>query len=260
MPTDLPIQLAIPAHALGYGYGYGIDPLWLVCMVPALLLSLWAQWRVKSTFARFAEVRAASGVTGAEAARRLLRTSGCSDVRIEEVPGFLSDHYDPSAKTLRLSPDVFGGSSLAALGVAAHEAGHAIQHKVGYGPLALRTLLVKPCMIGSNLSMILIFFGGFLMYGGGGPMAHAIAWIGVGGFALAALFTLVTLPVEFNASARAVVALRECAVLRPDEEDGARAVLDAAAMTYVAAAVAAVLQLLYWMYRLGLLGGRRSNE
>ncbi|HVU04929.1 MAG TPA: zinc metallopeptidase [Polyangiaceae bacterium] len=228
------------------------DPLWLVLAAPGLLLSMWASFRVKSTFAKYAEVGSRRGMTGAEAARELVRRRGIQGVQVEETPGFLSDHYDPSARVLRLSPDVYRGRSLSALGVAAHEAGHAIQHAHDYGPMKLRAMIVKPAMIGSNLSNLMLMFGL-------GTHLTGLVWLGVIGSALGALFALVTLPVEFDASKRAVVALQETGIIYPDEAEGAGAVLRAAAMTYVAGAVTALLQLLYFLIRSGLLGSRRDD-
>jgi len=228
------------------------DPLYLLLAAPGLLLSLWASFRVKSTFAEYSRVPSSRGYSGAEAARELIRKRGVAGVTVEETPGFLSDHYDPTERVLRLSPDVYHGRSLAALGVAAHEAGHAIQHANDYSPLKFRSLVVKPAMIGSNLANIL-FFLSFLLHSAG------LAMVGVVLFSFFVLFTLVTLPVEFDASRRAVVALQELGMVTPAEADGAGAVLRAAAMTYVAAAITAVLQLLYFLIRSGLLGGRRDD-
>ncbi len=229
------------------------DPLYLLLALPGLALSLRAQFKVKSTFRKYAEVPARNGMTGAEAARELIRQRGASGVRVEPTHGFLSDHYDPFHKVLRLSEDVYHGRSLSALGVAAHEAGHAIQHARAYGPLAFRSLLVKPASIGSNFGVLLATVG--LMV-----QASSLTWLGIVLFSLAVLFTLVTLPVEFDASRRAVVALQELNIVTASEASGVRAVLNAAALTYVAAAITAILQLLYFLMRAGLLGGRREQE
>jgi Zn-dependent membrane protease YugP len=229
------------------------DPIYFLFMLPGLALSLWAQFRVKSTFGRYSQVLAQSGMSGAEAARELIRQRGAPGVRIEETSGTLSDHYDPFHKVLRLSGDVYHGRSLAALGVAAHEAGHAIQHANAYGPLKLRSLLVRPASLGSNLGVLLAVVG-FAIH------ASSLALLGIIFFSAAVLFTLVTLPVEFDASRRAVVALRELGIVDSTEAGGAKAVLDAAALTYVAAALSAVLQLLYLLLRSGLLGGRRESS
>ncbi len=233
------------------------DPIYLLFLAPGLLLSLWASWRVKAAFARYSQVRARSGLTGAEAARELLRRKGIRNVAVEEVGGFLSDHYDPFQRVLRLSPDVYHGVSLAALGVAAHEAGHAIQHATGYGPLKFRSVVVRPAMIGSNLGGILCAVGiGMQTMSGAGTW---MVWAGVVLFSVFVVFTLITLPVEFNASRRAVAALQEGGLITRAEIEPASAVLRAAAMTYVAAAITAILQLLYFLMRAGLLGGRRDE-
>lgn len=229
-----------------------IDPVYLLFALPGIALSLWAQFRVKSTFNQYSAVPSRTGITGAEAALRIVRHSGVQGVRIEETDGTLSDHYDPFHRVLRLSHDVYHGHSLAALGVAAHEAGHAIQHARAYGPLKLRSLLVKPASIGSNLGMILATVGLVLQ-------ATSLTMVGIVLFTAAVLFTLVTLPVEFDASRRAVATLEELAIVTPAEVPGAAAVLKAAAWTYVAAAVTAILQLLYFVVRSGLFGHREES-
>jgi uncharacterized protein len=225
------------------------DPLYFLFLAPGMLLSLWASFKVKSTFRHYSEVPAASGISGAQAAAELMRRKGIRDVRVEEVQGFLSDHYDPSEKVLRLSPDVFHGRSLASLGVAAHEAGHAIQHATGYGPLKFRSLVVKPAQFGSNFGVILASIGLAMA-------STKMVWAGVVLFSAFVIFTLVTLPVEFNASSRAVAVLEQEGMISRGEVDGTRAVLNAAAMTYVAGAISAIMQLLYFLFRAGLLGGR----
>ncbi|MFI5306637.1 MAG: zinc metallopeptidase [Polyangiales bacterium] len=228
------------------------DPIYLMVMLPGLALSLWASFKVKTTFHHYSQVPPKSGLSGAEAARELLRRKGITNVAIEQVEGFLSDHYDPSARVLRLSPDVYSGRSLAALGVAAHEAGHALQHAASYAPLRFRSLVVKPAMFGSNLGMYLAFGGMFLH-------VTSMIWLGIAMFSAFVLFTLVTLPVELDASRRAVAVLAETGMITADEVDGTKKVLSAAAMTYVAAAIGAVMQLLYLLWRAGLLGGRRED-
>jgi uncharacterized protein len=229
------------------------DPLYFVFLAPGLLLSIWASFKVKSTFRRYSQVAARSGISGAEAAASLLREKGIHDVTIEPVQGFLADHYDPWAKVLRLSPDVYHGRTLAALGVAAHEAGHAIQHATGYGPLKFRSWVVKPAQIGSNL-------GGFLCAIGIAMASTQMVWAGVVLFSAFVVFTLITLPVEFNASSRAVSVLADSRMIGRDEMEGTRAVLNAAALTYVAAAISAITQLLYFLFRAGLLGGRSDED
>ncbi len=231
---------------------FHFDPLYFVFLAPGMLLSLWASWKVKSTFQHYSEVPSRSGMTGAQAAAELMRRRGIRDVAVEEVPGFLSDHYDPGAKVLRLSPDVYHGYSLASLGVAAHEAGHAIQHATDYGPLKFRSWVVKPAQIGSNFGMILSGIG-LAMHSTG------MVWAGVVLFSAFVIFTLVTLPVEFNASSRAVAVLEQEGIIRSDEVPGTRAVLNAAALTYVAGAITAIMQLLYFLMRAGVLGGRDDD-
>ena len=227
------------------------SPLYLLFALPALLLGLWAQFRVRSAFGKYSRVRAMSGMTGAQAARRILDTNGLQNVAIERVRGTLSDHYDPRSKVLRLSDSVYGEPSLAAVGVAAHEAGHALQDKVNYGPLKLRSAMVPTVQIGSWLGPIIFMVGLFLS----GAFGETIAWIGLVIFAATALFAIVTLPVEFNASKRAKELLVATGVLAPQEVKGVDSVLDAAALTYVAAALQAIMTLLYYA---SLLMGRRD--
>ncbi|HXF61422.1 MAG TPA: zinc metallopeptidase [Caldilineaceae bacterium] len=227
------------------------DPLYFIFALPALLLGLWAQFRVRSAFAQYSRVRAMSGMTGAQAARRILDANGLHHVDIERVQGMLSDHYDPRTKTLRLSPDVYGTPSLAAVGVAAHEAGHALQDKTNYAPLQLRTAMVPTVQIGSWLGPIIFIVGLFMS----GAVGTSIAWFGLIIFGATALFALVTLPVEFDASKRAKQLLVSTGVLAPQEVRGVDSVLDAAALTYVAAALQAIMTLLYYA---SFLVGRRE--
>jgi len=228
------------------------DPIYFLFVGPTILIALWAQIKVKAAFATYSRMRSSSGITGAEAAAKVLDEADIRDVTIERIGGFLSDHYDPSSKTLRLSPRVYDSKSVAAVGVAAHEAGHAIQHAHNYGPLSLRTALVPTASIGSYLAFIL-FGVGFWFH------AMGLALLGLVVFCTVVLFQLVTLPVEFNASARAKTALLNTGVIGGREEErGVSAVLTAAGLTYVAAALAAIMQLLYFAYRLGLFGGRRD--
>jgi Zn-dependent membrane protease YugP len=221
---------------------FHFDPVYLLFFIPGMLLSLWASARVKSTFREYSQVGSRRGYTGAQAARELIRQRGISGVQVEETTGFLSDHYDPRHRVLRLSPEVYHGRSLASLGVAAHEAGHAIQHAKAYGPLKFRSYVVKPAMIGSNIGTVVASIGLAMQFSG-------LIWAGIVLFSIFVLFTLVTLPVEFDASKRAVAALQETGMIDADEVDGTAAVLKAAAMTYVAAAITAVLQLLYFVMR-----------
>jgi Zn-dependent membrane protease YugP len=223
------------------------DPLYLIMILPALLLSVYAQIKVKSTYSKFSQVPTFRGVTGAQAAQMILKARGVSDVTVELTRGFLSDHYDPRGKVLRLSESVYAGTSIASVGVAAHEAGHAIQDADGYAPLKLRGALVPVSTLGSNLAWPLLMIG-FIF------MSQSLIMAGIVFFTLAVLFQIVTLPVEFNASSRALTALPATGILSESEVKGARKVLSAAAMTYVAAATAAILQLLYFILRSGLLG------
>jgi Zn-dependent membrane protease YugP len=213
--------------------------LWLLCLGVPLLFGLWAQRKVKRTFAHYSQVPVRNGMTGAQAAAAVIRASGLPDVEIRAVEGRLTDHYDPRSRTLNLSPDVGQASSVAALGVAAHEAGHAIQDARHYVPMRVRQTFVPVASIGSSLAFPVIFLG-FIM----GSLG--LVNVGLALFSAIVLFQLVTLPVEFDASKRALVALREGGLLAPDELDGARNVLSAAAWTYVAAFVAALAQLLYF--------------
>lgn len=226
------------------------DPMYLLAMAPGALLSMWASHKVKSTFKKYSQVRPRSGLSGAEAARQLMERAGISHVRVEPVQGFLSDHYDPGAKVLRLSPDVYNGRSLASLGVAAHEAGHAIQDADAYGPLMFRSLMVKPANIGSQAGLGVAFLGIF-------TQMQPLVWVGIVLFSAFLLFTLVTLPVEFNASSRAVRVLVDSGMVTAEEAPHTRKVLNAAAMTYVAGAISALLQLVYLLYRAGIIGGNR---
>jgi uncharacterized protein len=213
--------------------------LFLLCTVVPLLFGLWAQMKVKRTFARYAQVAPRNGMTGAQAAAAVLRSSGLPDLDIRPVAGQLSDHYDPRNRTLNLSADVGQASSLAALGVAAHEAGHAIQDARGYGPMRIRQALVPAASIGQSLWFIPVLLGLVLNLTG-------LVTIGLVLFAAIVLFQLVTLPVEFDASRRALVALQDGRLLTADEVPGARAVLNAAALTYIAGFVAALGQLVYF--------------
>ena len=219
------------------------DPRYLLFVGPGLVLSALAAWYVKSTFRRFAEVPLSTGLSGAEAAAAVLRAGGVHDVRIEPVAGFLSDHYDPSAKVLRLSADVYSGRSVSAAGVAAHEAGHALQHAEGYGLMTVRQALVLPARIGSQLSLFVIMIGLALH-------ALGLAWLGVFLFSGIFLFELVTLPVEINASTRARQRLVAAGLVNEVDADGVTRVLRAAALTYVAALVTTALQLLYFVSRI----------
>ncbi len=229
--------------------GFG---LYLIFALPALVLGLWAQWKVQRAFRQNAEIRAARGMTGAQVARAILDANGLSHVQVERVAGFLSDHYDPRARVLRLSPDVYDGNSLSAAGVAAHEAGHALQHQQGYAFLQLRSALVPSVQIGSWIGPVIFMVGFFLQ----GVLGATLAWVGVALFAAVAIFALVTLPVEFDASRRAKQQLTAGSIVIGNELRGINAVLDAAALTYVAGAVQAISTLLYYVF---LLTGRQEE-
>lgn len=227
------------------------DPLYLLIIIPTMLLSLWAQSKVKGAYSKWSKVQNKRGMSGADAAKDMLNREGIRDVRIEMVSGWLSDHYDPSSKVLRLSPEVFNGRSVASVGIACHEAGHALQHAHNYAFLGIRSMLVPAANIGSKLSWIIIF-GGMIL----GMMG--LAKIGVVLFGFVVLFQLITLPVEFNASSRAKKALVANGILSDNTEiAGVNNVLDAAAMTYVAATIAALGQLLYYAIR--VFGGSRRD-
>ncbi len=229
-------------------YPYYIDPTYLI-LIPAILISAWAQFKVSSTFNKYSTVRSINGYTGAQVARILLNDAGLQEVEIQQVPGRLSDHYDPRAKVLRLSSDVYGSTSVASIGVAAHEVGHAIQDKESYSALVFRNAIVPVVNFSSSLSWILFFIGILLSY-------STLVTIGIILFSVVVLFQLVTLPVEFNASSRALKLLEARGILYDKEVDGARKVLSAAALTYVAATLMAVLQLV----RLIAISDRNSND
>ena len=233
---------------MGY-YGF-FDPTMILVLI-GVALSMWASARVNSTFARYSGVRSTTGMTGAEAAKRLLNNQGIYDVTVRKVAGKLTDHYDPRTKTVNLSESVFDSTSVAAIGVAAHECGHAMQDNTEYVPLKLRAAIVPAANIGAQISWPLILIGVFIA-----GMGSPIVMIGILLFSLSVLFQLVTLPVEFNASARAVRLLDETGILHGDEVDGTRKVLGAAALTYVAAAAGSILQLLRLLI---LFGGRRDD-
>ncbi len=233
----------------GYGFGYYFDPTYILVII-GIVITLIASSRVKSTFSKYSRVKSRAGVTGAQAAQRILQASGIYDVRIERVPGNMSDHYDPRSKVLRLSDTVYGQDSLAAIGVAAHECGHAIQHQEAYAPLSIRSTLVPVANFGSMAAWPVIILGVILSYN------ELLINIGIILFFAAVLFQLVTLPVEFNASRRAISRLSETGILNGDELGQSKKVLDAAALTYVAAAAATILQLLRLIL---LFGGRRRD-
>lgn len=234
--------------------GYYLESTWLyiVLVVPAFIISLIAQARVKTTYSRMSKVRNMSGYTGAQAAAAVLRYYGISDVHIEVTSGKLSDHYDPRSNVIRLSQDVYYGNSIAAVGIACHEAGHAAQHAQGYVPIKVRNAIIPACNIGSYLGLPLAFAGYFLAF-------EPLIYIGLGLYSLIAVFQLVTLPVEFNASIRAVKVIDETGLLRGEEEiNGTKSVLRAAAMTYVAALAVTLANLLRFVIL--FLGRSRRNN
>ena len=234
-----------------YGYyGYYFDPTYILIIIAAII-SLIAQWRVNSAFSKYSRVASMSGMTGAQAARMILQSNGINDVSVQRISGKLTDHYNPSTKVLNLSESVYGSTSVAAIGVAAHECGHAIQHARGYFPLSLRTALVPVANIGSQLSWVFIIVGAILSFN------QTLITIGIIMFSAAVLFQLVTLPVEFNASARALEQLESNGILYRDEVSQTRKVLSAAALTYVAAAATAISQLLRLII---LFGGRGRRD
>jgi Zn-dependent membrane protease YugP len=234
------------------------DPVYLLFLAPGILLAMWAQWRVQSAYATASEIPARSGYSGAEAADALLRSAGVVGVEIEPTSGMLSDHYVPKQKILRLSGPVYSGRSLAALGIAAHESGHAMQEASHYSLLGLRNFLVPAAGIGSQFSWIVLMIGfGLASMTTWHEAAHFFINLGIFLFSGVVLFQLVNLPVEFDASRRARTALLAAGLVTPDEDVYVKRVLNAAALTYVAATLTSVLTLLYFLYRAGLLGGRR---
>ena len=233
-----------------YYPGFYFDSTYILILIGALL-SMWASARVKSTFARYDRVRNVRGITGAQAAETILHQAGIYNVSIQRIQGILTDHYDPAAKILRLSDSVFGSTSVAAIGVAAHECGHAIQDQKDYAPLRIRTALVPVCNFGSTISWPLILIGVIMGWN------MTLIRVGIILFSAVVLFQLVTLPVEFNASSRALKILSSTGLLHGDENEGARKVLGAAALTYVAGAAAGILQLLRLLI---LFGGRGRRD
>lgn len=228
-------------------------PFWdgtMVLLIPAILLSIYAQFKISSTYKRYSKIRSQSGLTGAQTARELLNSNGLYDVRVERIGGRLSDHYDPRTRIINLSEDIYQGNSLSSVAVAAHETGHALQHAGEYFPMKLRSSFVPVANFGSGAGQILIMVGLFM------PTYGWLLELGIFAFAFAVLFQIITLPVEYNASHRALSLLQERNMLVSEEVRGARSVLNAAALTYVAAAIAAVLQLV----RLILISRGRSDD
>jgi Zn-dependent membrane protease YugP len=234
-------------------FAFFFDPRYLIFALPAFALVLFAQWRVRSAYARYSEVRNAYGLTGAEAARRLLDWAGLRHIPVQIVPGDLSDNYDPRSKVLNLSQGVAYTPSVAALGIAAHEIGHALQDAQAYVPLRARAAIVPAANLGTSLGFW-IFFLGLIIH----PL-HFLAWVGVGLFSMAVLFTLITLPVELNASRRARTLLSSSGLVSATEMDGVSAVLNAAALTYVAALAQALATLLYFLDVMGVFSSNQRR-
>ena len=237
----------------GYYY-YGFDITYVVLVLPCIIFSLWASALVKSRFNKYSKQLSARGITGAEAARRVLAENGVYNVRIDRISGDLTDHFDPKDNVIRLSDNVYNSTSTAAIGVACHEAGHAVQYASDYAPIKLRAAIIPITNIGSKLAIPLILLG--LLFTYWGSTSYAIVYIGIACFGLSLVFQLVTLPVEFNASRRALQAIDQAQLLTPAEREGAKKTLSAAAMTYVAALALVLAQLL----RLIMLFGRRSRD
>lgn len=237
-------------------YYYGFDWTYLVIVLPCLLLSLWASSQVKNTFKRYSTQISARRITGADAARRVLQHHGISNVRIERVSGTLTDHYDPKANVIRLSDSVYDSPSTAAIGVACHEAGHAVQYAQNYFPIKIRAAIIPITNFGSKLAMPLILLG--ILFSAVGNFSYTMVYLGIACFGLSLVFQLITLPVEFNASRRAVTVIEESGILTDSELVGARKTLRAAAMTYVAAVAVSLAQLIRLILLFG--GGRRRRD
>ena len=235
-------------------YYYGFDWTYVYLVLPCLLLSLWASAHVNSTFKKYSAQHSRRGITGADAAARVLAANGVRGVRIDHISGNLNDHYDPRTNVIRLSDNVYGSTSTAAIGVACHEAGHAVQYAQGYAPIKLRAAVIPLTNFGSKLAMPLILIG--LLFSSLGRLSNFFIYLGIACFGLSLVFQLVTLPVEFNASRRALDAIAQAGILSEDEQVGARKTLTAAALTYVAATAAALAQLL----RLLVLFGNRNRR
>ena len=237
-----------------YGY-YGFDWTYLCLVLPCVLLSLWASNNVNSTFQKYSKQFSRRGLTGAEAAQRVLSSNGVSGVRIERVSGNLTDHFDPKTNVIRLSDSVYSSTSTAAIGVACHEAGHAVQYAMDYAPIKLRAAIIPLTNFGSKIAMPLILAG--ILFSTFGYFSDALVYAGIACFGFSLVFQLVTLPVEFNASRRAMVAIEQDNILSQEEQRGARRTLKAAAMTYVAATAVALAQLLRLIM---IFGGRRRRD
>ena len=238
-----------------YYYGYGFDWTYLVIVLPCIILSMWASSSVNSTFKKYSTVYSYRRITGAEAAQRVLSANGVSGVRIERVSGNLTDHFDPKTNVIRLSDSVYNSTSVAAIGVACHEAGHAVQYAENFGPIKVRAAIIPITNIGSKLAMPLILLG--VLFNFLGSFSYTLVYLGIACFSLSLLFQLITLPVEFDASRRAMQAISQGNILSENEQRGAKLTLRAAAMTYVAATAVALAQLLRLII---LFGGRRRRD
>ena len=236
-------------------YYYGFDMTYIILVLPCVILAMWASANVNSTFNKYSKVHSIRRITGAEAAQRVLTTNGVTGVRIERVAGNLTDHFDPRTNVIRLSDAVYSSTSTAAIGVACHEAGHAVQYAKHYSPMKLRATVIPITNIGSKLAMPLILIGVLLsaFY----EMSYTLVYVGIACFGLSLVFQLITLPVEFNASRRAMMAISDANILTEEEQRGARKTLTAAALTYVAATAVALMQLLRLIL---IFGGRRRND
>ena len=237
-------------------YFYGFDWTYLVLVLPCVILSLWASTRVNSTFKKYAKQMSVRSITGAEAARRVLHSHGVTNVNITHVSGNLTDHYDPRTNVIRLSDSVYNSTSTAAIGVACHEAGHAVQYANHYGPIKLRAAIIPITNIGSRLAMPLILIG--MLLSAFANFSYSLVYLGIACFGLSLVFQLITLPVEFNASRRALETIQNQDLLTNEEQRGAKKTLQAAAMTYVAATALALVQLLRLIMIFG--GGRRNRN
>ena len=238
-----------------YSYYYGFDWTYLVLVLPCILLSVWASSNVSSTFNKYAKQLSIRRITGAEAAQRVLAANGVRGVRIDRVSGNLTDHFDPKTNVIRLSDNVYSSTSTAAIGVACHEAGHAVQYAVGYVPIKLRAAIIPITNFGSKIAMPLILIG--ILLSALGNVSYTFVYLGIAAFSLSLVFQLVTLPVEFNASRRAMQAIESANILTEEEQRGARKTLTAAAMTYVAATAVSLAQLLRLIM---IFGGRRRRD
>ena len=236
-------------------YYYGFDMTYIILVLPFVILSIWASSNVNATFRKYSDQHSIRRITGAEAAQRVLAANGVSGVRIERVRGNLTDHYDPRTNVIRLSDSVYSSTSTAAIGVACHEAGHAVQYAQNYGPIKLRAAIIPATNIGSKLAMPLILLG--ILFSAFADASYTLVYLGIACFGLSLLFQLVTLPVELNASRRAMEAISSAGILTDEEQQGARKTLTAAAMTYVAATAVALAQLLRLI---ALFGNRRRRD